>query len=87
MKVLAGVCLVALFTLACDDDCEPTQTRCDGVFVELCDADGNWHTVMNCGDIQGGSESWACCSVALDPQSDELDYTCLPQSECKEESR
>ncbi|HJK90611.1 MAG TPA: hypothetical protein RMH26_07690, partial [Polyangiaceae bacterium LLY-WYZ-15_(1-7)] len=33
--------------------CTPTETRCAGSFVEVCDADGRWSPAEDCAGVAG----------------------------------
>ena len=79
MVILAlAVCFGAV---ACDDGCEPNETRCNGQKIEICDSSDNWVESMDCADVWDVVD-WACCDVAgLDGYYDQ-DNTCLPVDEC-----
>ncbi len=47
--------------------CTPTETRCAGSFVEVCDADGRWSPAEDCaGVVRVDEPAWVCCAVPAD---------------------
>jgi len=53
---------IFFWLVSCDeetDGCEPEDARCIGSVLEICNADQNWETVVNCLDFEPGE--WACC--------------------------
>ena len=39
------------------DGCQPESTRCDGTTIEICNADNDWETVVDC-----QTEGIVCCT-------------------------
>lgn len=56
---------------ACEPECEPNEMQCNGSQVELCDPDGCWFVVQDCGEVGAG---FACAYV-----EDSDVYACLPE--------
>lgn len=58
--------------------CTPTETRCAGSFVEVCDADGQWSPAEDCAAVVGADEpAWVCCPVPAD-ELGPAGHACLP---------
>lgn len=69
--------LFVVFFAACEDpgdDCTPLDVRCAGETLEVCNADNQWETVVQCTTYEPGA--WRCCTV-----DDEVG--CWPEEECK----
>jgi len=87
MKKLLLISLVAISFMACISVCNVNESRCNATRVELCDADGQWTTVMDCDEILSFDETqWICCEAELSRYKDEddLSFTCIPKTECEE---
>lgn len=69
---IAAACLASLLS-GCAD-CRPSDTRCAGDVLEVCDGDGQWETGQDCGDVLPGS--WACCELDAGAE-------CAPIEECE----
>jgi len=67
------VIIVALGLLGCHDGCEPEETRCFGTCVEICNADGDWETVIDCDMVEPADMDWQCC---FDAEFEE--HGCVP---------
>ena len=58
--------------------CAPTQTRCLGSLVEICNGDGHWQTAEDCAAVSGdGAPVWLCCPVPAD-ELGPAGHACLP---------
>ena len=64
MKRAIAMWLMATMT-SCgpQDECVPSDTRCNGSRVEVCDADGEWELAQDCRSIPG---DFSCCWVPAD---------------------
>ncbi len=63
------ILIVILFFLACDQECDPEQSRCADNAAEICDGDGEWATVTDCAAL---GPAWACVYV----EAEDL-HTCI----------
>ena len=87
MKKCIFACALTAALTACEPECEVQETRCEDSRVEICDADGRWSTVMDCGDVQDAEGlSWVCCPIVLSEEADAGAHACIPADECEEAS-
>ena len=65
--------------------CRPTETRCLGNAVEVCDSTEHWARVMPCNEISSDlHEQWMCCEISIEEQGQvSKEHTCLPTVECE----
>ncbi len=61
--LFVGLCGFLVFVAtSCSDQCETEVTRCAGDAVEICNADGDWDVVMECGEVwSADGAEWQCC--------------------------
>ncbi len=65
--------------------CRPTETRCRGNVVEVCDSTEHWARLMSCDEVAGEpAEQWICSEISSEEQGKtEKGHTCLPANETK----
>jgi hypothetical protein len=65
--------------------CRPTETRCQGNTVEICDSTEHWTRLMPCDEVgREFAEQWMCCEVSIEEKGQTTwEHTCLPASECQ----
>ncbi len=65
--------------------CRPTETRCRGNTVEICDSTEHWAKLMSCDEVGGEpAEQWVCCEISSEEQGKTVKgHTCLPANETK----
>lgn len=57
-------------------ECSTNSTRCYGNIAQICNADEQWETVLDCSTIEPGE--WECCALG----GEESWVGCLPADEC-----
>jgi len=67
--------LLVLICVSCHDGCVAEETRCSGNRVMICDAEQDWHLVMNCSTVDPVEWDWTCCEV-------DAGHSCIPEEEC-----
>jgi hypothetical protein len=62
------------------DNCVPQSTRCAGNVAELCNANRNWQTQLNCTDVGKRSGAQFVCAYVSEQTDDGLiqGHTCVP---------
>lgn len=86
MKNGMGILILVLATAACRtlavrDECPMGETRCDGEVAQICDANGQWQTLLDCNRVSElNRAAFACAPIVV--EDDEVGrlpgHTCVP---------
>ncbi len=60
--------------------CAPLETRCASNVAEICDADGDWHELVDCDLVSEQSEEGFVCAYVDESTDDDrvTGHTCVP---------
>jgi len=79
--VLTAVAVMLFLVVlhGCKDNCDPTDTKCEGGDVFVCNADERWELEADCSKTEdfGLNMEWVCCySTGIES------HVCLPKEAC-----
>jgi len=77
--LLACAAVFLLMYLTGCSECTPSEVRCQGDVLEICDGDEQWFESQDCSEILSeGGAAWMCCQSV-----DAGEPECLPSEDCQ----